>query len=495
MAYKATEQQQAVIDGAVRGESFCVQALAGTGKTSTIINAARSHSANGGTGLVLVFNKENAVQLSARLPSGFTARTLHSLAYQHTGAPRRASLSTGLVRGYEIARSMRIGGWSGTRSKMSGPQLCSVARRTITNMSHTTDAGPGPHHVPNVEGIAHEDLKAFKNTVSSIASRILERAMRPAQILYRIDHDWYVWEWYQNAMNATGAPPSLIRGGERQIFFLDEAQDTTPIEQAIFSAQWPRVAVGDSCQAIYAFRVGPKGDALARYAAEGAPVLPLTQTFRFGEAIARGSDRWLARLGTDLRIVACDKPGRVGPVDRSEPFVTLHRTNAGVIGSVIADIAAGHRTAMFKNGSGMRALAAGLKTLHDGRKTEHPELVAFQSWSDLVEYVTGPDCGDPALRTLVDMCQQHGPGAIVDTLKRCVEWEDAERGHGTIHSFKGMEAPQVLLGSDCREESVLKRSQGDTAARRQYERLMYVAVTRGTSVVDSSAIDNPMEAT
>lgn len=80
---KYTQEQQAAIDLAGQGQTMKVSALAGTGKTSTLVGIAQ---ATQGRGLYLAFNKGIATEAQQRFQgTRCQARTFHSLAYATYG--------------------------------------------------------------------------------------------------------------------------------------------------------------------------------------------------------------------------------------------------------------------------------------------------------------------------------------------------------------------------------------------------------------------------
>ena len=75
-----TEQQNEIFEEIVNGDSdVFVYAGAGTGKTTTIVEA--SHRANARRMAFLAFNKSIATELEKRLPADVTAKTFHALGF------------------------------------------------------------------------------------------------------------------------------------------------------------------------------------------------------------------------------------------------------------------------------------------------------------------------------------------------------------------------------------------------------------------------------
>lgn len=101
---------------------------------------------------------------------------------------------------------------------------------------------------------------------------------------------------------------SVIPAG---FIMFDEAQDANPVTAFVVQDQDSAqvIAVGDSCQAIYGWRGAI--DALSEWPADGR--LHLTQSFRFGPAVAAEANKWLRcwtrRSSSPARQTSCRSSG------------------------------------------------------------------------------------------------------------------------------------------------------------------------------------------
>jgi superfamily I DNA/RNA helicase len=102
MGHPPTPEQQAAIDIAKTGESCVIEALAGTGKTSTLQFISEAMPAKNVT--YIAFNKAIVSEVEGRFPSNVTARTAHSLAYGAVGKNYRNRLNGGRVTSAEVAQ-------------------------------------------------------------------------------------------------------------------------------------------------------------------------------------------------------------------------------------------------------------------------------------------------------------------------------------------------------------------------------------------------------
>src|SRR5260221_240188 len=128
----------------------------------------------------------------------------------------------------------------------------------------------------------------------------------------RFEHDAYlkIWQLGDPVIDAA-------------YVLLDEAQDADPVVTAVLLAQKDMrvISVGDPAQQIYAWR----GAIDAMDAFDGHQ-LTLSQSFRFGPAIADEANKWLELLGSDLVIRGTDSvPSAIGECEW--PEAGLCRTN------------------------------------------------------------------------------------------------------------------------------------------------------------------------
>ena len=87
-----TDQQDRIIQRGVAGDSFKIQALAGTGKTSTLVAMALAIS--GRRGRYLAFNKAIAREAQSKFGSNVKAGTMHALAFGKVGRLYRHARNT-----------------------------------------------------------------------------------------------------------------------------------------------------------------------------------------------------------------------------------------------------------------------------------------------------------------------------------------------------------------------------------------------------------------
>lgn len=183
---------------------------------------------------------------------------------------------------------------------------------------------------------------------------------------------------------------------------VDEAQDADPCIAGIVEAQshGQLIAVGDSAQAIYGWRGA--GDFLAKLGA--AHRLALTQSWRFGKAVAEEGNAWLEVLGTGMRITG--NPARNSKLDHLDrPDAILCRSNAGTVEQLLTAHEAGTKVYLEGGGGEIKRLAEAAERLQNGQPAFHPELVAFKDWSEVIHYAES-DPGGSDLAVGVKLIEQ-----------------------------------------------------------------------------------------
>ena len=465
-----TGEQQAAIDAFATGGTVVIEAGAGTGKTSTLrlLAAARP----GARGLYVAYNKAIQVEAERSFGRNVEARTAHSLAYRVFGAPMRHRLNGPRVTSREAAAilkapSVPLGG----DVVVTPAAVASMSLRTVAGFCHSADEAITARHFPRPEAADGTDLAGLSATVVAVARRAWADLTSTSGRL-KPSHDVYLKLWQLSR-------PSLTY----DFVLFDEAQDADPaVADVIVRQDAQLVAVGDSAQAIYGWRGAT--DFLERAPADHR--VALTQSWRFGPAVAEEANVWLGVLDARLRLAG--SPHRVstlGPVEM--PEAVLCRTNAGCVAEVMAAQDDGRPVALVGGGEDMVALAEAAKRLRAGQPAGHPELVAFNDWADVEEYAEN-DPGGSDLAVAVKLIDTHGPEAIIAAIRGCVPEAEADLAVSTAHKAKGREWGQVLVASDFREPKADPATGAVGPIPRVEAMLAYVTVTRAMGRLDNAGL-------
>lgn len=470
---RPTGEQEAILDFYGTGKPLAVTAGAGTGKTATLVllgHARRTRAR------YVAYNKSIALEAEQKFPAWVKCSTSHSLAFGSAGRMFRHRLDNQKhVPAREVAKILRInepvplpGG-----GKLSPVQVARLAMETLQRFCYSADPEPSGLHAPRKKGLNDPAVQlVLRDMLPPLARRAWADACDPdGQLKYQ--HDWYVKFWQLS-------DPRI----DADVLFVDECQDCNPVLEWVIARQDAQViAVGDSCQAIYGWRGAT--DALDRLGRGNK--LTLSQSFRFGPAIAHEANKWLDLLDADLHLSGYAKvQSRVAAVDG--PRAILARSNAGVMKQVLAQIDAGRKVAIpsprpgVAGGAEIERLAKAAISLKQGRGTDHPELMAFQTWTEVRDYAEN-DPGGEDLLVLVELIDEHTPEKILAMTARLVEERYADVVVSTAHKAKGREWDTVAI-TDFKKPK--KAPDEDEAPLPSPEQMMlaYVAVTRAKQVLD-----------
>ncbi len=179
-------------------------------------------------GRYLAFNKDIAQDAAARFPSTVQCRTAHATAFAALGhryadrlnSPRQPAWKTGQSVG--ILLPVRI-----SDHEISQRALSHNVLRTVTRFCHSADSALAQHHVPRLRGLdAPAGHRQFAELVLPFAAKAWAVLQRPDHGIVRFEHDRYLKMWALTR-------PKI----EADFLLLDEAQDTNPVLEQVFTAQ------------------------------------------------------------------------------------------------------------------------------------------------------------------------------------------------------------------------------------------------------------------
>ena len=452
-----------------RAPHLVVRARAGVGKTTTIIegiNCAPEQNI-----LLCAFNKRIAEELNTRIANEQAqVRTLHALGY--------------------AAIRQRYG-------------HCRVESTRADDLTRRACPKDTPRQIQRLVSLLHTKARDMLGRVPS-APELTRLALFfdyvPDEHWRDYDLDWVVVRAI-NAMQLArdGEPDSvdfadmiylpLVQGLLTPLYDLvvvDEAQDMTmaQLEMAQRSLQkGGRICiVGDDRQAIYGFR-GADSQSIDRLKTElQAAELPLTMTYRCGQAIVERAQR----LVPDIQAGPSNPPGEIVELTLDEVLTearpgdfVLSRLNAPLVSLTLAYLRQGKRARMAGRDIGAGLIAV-LRKLHCTEFETADQIVQkVRAWeiktiSRAMAYGQ-PDQADRArdqaatIYALLD-----GLATWQELLQRCTELfvDDPDAQTilcSTVHKAKGLEADRVYI----LQETLYRR--GVTPEEQNIE---YVAITR-----------------
>lgn len=261
--------------------SIILNAVAGSGKTTTIVEAARNHVSPSVLTTFLAFNKNIAEELQTRVPRHVAVGTFHSACFRalQRTLPRRPSVSKDKIR--DILKE---------NLKWKDQELyLTFATRLV---SYAKSAGVGIPSLPEFSFATFESLVAhFSMTLDSLDAD-LSRAISIAMDAFEQSNSELSVVDFDDMLYLALA--KRVRFDVSSFVFVDEAQDTNAVQRELlklmgrFEGPTPLsrlIAVGDPKQAIYGFR-GADSSALAAIARDfNAKELPLSTCYRCSQAV------------------------------------------------------------------------------------------------------------------------------------------------------------------------------------------------------------------
>jgi hypothetical protein len=467
-SFQPTDEQAHAADRYASGASLTIEALAGTGKTSTLRHLV--HDGPRRRVLYTAFGRKVVADARASFAGRARVSTNHALAFDAIG---RRYLEAGRLERRPTARLLvgRYGWTPDTFARLVSPEHgASLVLAAVQSYLQSADDTLGPSHAAACASrrfLSATEAAALTACVTPLAAYVLSEMLDDESDL-PVTHDAYLKRYCLMR-------PSL----PYDVVMLDEAQDATPAVLGLLAGQSAQlVLVGDSHQAIYGWR-GAR-NALRDMATEAR--CSLTQSFRFGPAVAEVANAVLERrCGSSLALRGA--PGlrsHVGPLPA--PQAILARTNVALVGALVDAVLQGEpRPAVLGGVEELRALLRGVDDLRDGRRPLVPELVDFASYEDLAS-CADTDAGRE-YQVLVTLVSQYGTPALRTLLERVRGNEDrpgASLVLSTAHKAKGAEFQSAALLDDFQ----LPSSGCADLPQDESGNLLYVALTRAREGLD-----------
>lgn len=474
-----TDEQAAILDAVPSGEDLVVEALAGSGKTTTLKMIAQLRPHRPGT--YLVFNKASQSEAAGKFPMAVNVTTAHSLAYRAVGTryahrlPQRGGGSR-RVPARVTAERLHIRPASTGLHYLKPEQLVRLAEATIAQFCLSDRTQILPEHLP--EHAKHLGPRAeVAAVVLPVADRVWQDIVDPSGGAF-FTHSHYLKIWQ------IGRPRLPV-----DYVMFDEAQDADPVIAAVVADQGhtQRIYVGDRNQQLYAWRGAV--DAMSRL---GGRRLSLTRSFRFGPQIAEQANFWLEQLGCELRVVGAGPQGRITAMGGDTgimPDAFLCRGNGTAIQMVIglqnANIRVGLAPGDRSAGADIRSFAFAALDLQAGRGTDYHELSAFRTWHDLLQYIEEEE-NTSDLKRMVNIIVKVGASRVIDAIKGLAPRESAQIMVSTAHKAKGLEWDRVKVADDFAPPT---DPEGNEVAPETAELMLnYVTVTRAKRELDPGSL-------
>lgn len=484
-ALHLTAEQRAIVRST---GNIKINAVAGSGKTTTIIQYAASRP-KGARILYLAFNKSVRMEARKRFSAlglhNVQVETAHSLAYKYIVPNRGYQIGQKDYKTYELAEQL---GLQGNGEKHGEYILANHISKFIAYFCNSS--------AEKVQDLNYLDI-VFDEKAKTFVTNFYQPIEQGTRLLLgkmyngamAITHDFYL-KLFQLSK------PELAY----DYILFDEGQDASPAMLDIFLRQKAtKVIVGDTHQQIYAWRHAVNSLGKVDFAS-----YHLSTSFRFHQDIADLSTEILSwkRHLQEVQPVAITGKGQPA---KANSRATIARTNLGLLLRAIQFIKE-HKDVQhlyFEGNLNSYTYADDGASLYDVLhlfNSKHDRIKdkligAMGNLDELSEYIEKTE--DVQLAMMVEIVREYEndiPSLLKSLKSKHVGDEDkakAEMIFSTVHRSKGMEYDAVQLVEDFVTEARLERLTTEKKADEPIHlakwneeiNLLYVAVTRTKGVL------------
>lgn len=464
-----------------------INAVAGSGKTTTIVEYAKSRPKNCKI-LYLAFNKSVKLEAIKKFESqglkNVKVETAHSLAYKHIIFRYRYKVR---LQGYkinEIAELLKI---KGNEEKHTEYIVANHISKFITYYCNSDKR--------NIQDLNYLDIVTDHNAKTFV--RINYKYIESQTILFlsimdkgkiEITHDFYIKKFQLSN-------PHL----KYDYILFDEGQDASAAMLDIFLKQKAtKVIVGDTHQQIYSWRY-----AINALEKVNFKTFNLSTSFRFGQDIANLAMQILQFKKQNEKqnlITIAGKGNNSVPIAIGiKTKATIARTNLGLLLKAIEYVKEKQNVKQiyFEGNINSYTYADDGASLYDVLHLSNGKhnlikdqlIRSMKNLIELEEYIDKTE--DAQLGMMLEIVKEYGneiPSiikAIKDKHVKNDDKENAEMIFSTVHRCKGMEYDTIQLANDFISQKKLEKlksnsQMGENSISKLNEEinLLYVAITR-----------------
>lgn len=468
--FKLTEEQENIREAFMTGEDIVVTAGAGAAKTTTckVISGDTKDR-----GSYIAYNAAIAAEAKSTFPKNVLCKTSHGFAMGPVGRQYNHKINTTKPTTKQIAKFLDAKIFKLPSDVVIAPwAIARLAMDTVQRFCYSADHEITKYHVPVMPG-ADEVRNELAEFTIPYARKIWADYLKKEGhfINWGRSHDPYLKMAQLQGITLPG-----------EFFMLDEAQDTNPCSQDIFEKQeGQHIAVGDANQQIYGWRGAE--DYMTKMKAKHH--LTLSQSFRFGPAVAEEANKWLELLNAELRIKGFDQiDSEVVALDN--PDAVLCRTNSEIIAQAMQFGEQGKTIAVVGGTDQIKWMAESAIALQSGQSASHPDLIAFKNWGEVKEFVA-EEGGD--LQVFVRLIDNYGAATVLRVAETAIGEKYADVTLSTAHKAKGREWNSVKIGNDFQSPQVDEETGEEKELSRAEMMLAYVSVTRAKNQLDRGSLD------
>ena len=459
---KHTDEQQAIFNCIANSDShIIVNAGAGTGKTTTIVEAANMIGDK--SAAFLAFNKSIAVELAERLPEGVEAKTFHAFGF---AAIRAAGIKT-KVNNYKLNNVIK--------DLLGADYYFAPLKKLVSLVKGSLIEGTD---IQSIKGLIDEyniNFESEREEIMAIEAipAILTLCRTQTHI---IDFDDMIW---LPLVNNYPFP-------KYDVLFVDEAQDFNESQREMISkcVNGGRcIIVGDKNQAIYGFR-GADSNSISLFrqrlltGSRKIQEFPLSISWRCPQSVVQEANRYVKDFSAPSTAIQGAVVVNAAFTPQRKDMV-LCRYNAPLVGAFYDLISQG-KSAYILGRDMTKGLITAVqkvsKNTHMGVKEfeelfmqdfkhNHARLLQQDKKNQALALEDRRDCINIFINKATTV------GGIIEEIKRVFDGSDkGEIMLSTVHKAKGLEADNVYILATERMPHPM--------GGREENNICYVAITR-----------------
>jgi len=439
-----SKYQQNIFDFIKHGQgNGIIEAVAGSGKTTTIVEALKLIPTNQSV-LFIAFNKHIADELAKRVPINCDARTCHSLGFEIL----RKNMGRLKLNENKVANMLKYTIWTEEERKANWSFVRPICKVISLCKSLYIDYDPSIADILDID---------YPPNINWSFGELVWDLFQKDKV---IDFDDMIW-----------LPVTLdLKFPKYDWVFVDEAQDLSPIQiEFIYRLVGGRlIAVGDSHQAIYAFR-GADTLAMSRLReAYNATELPLSICYRCAKSIVNEAKKLVPHIEayqTESGLVKIIKEYSL----KDNDFV-LCRTNAPLVSACLDEIGQGKK-AIVRG----RDIGESLMELAEELSKKGDFLTNLYDWRNNAVERARTESKKIAIEDKADTLQLLYSKKMLYRIQEIFSNNLTGIIFSSIHKAKGLEAENVyILRPDLLPHPKAKKDW----QIEQEKNLKYVAITR-----------------
>lgn len=433
-----TEQENIIYSDA---DNIFVIALAGTGKTTTLIGFSKVRKKE--SFLYLVYNSALKEDVQPKFGNNVRIETIHSLAYKELGFNFKGNLKNQLK--LEDLHNFLMPEVALDICSESLYRVQELMKRFLYSKAKSLEEIPFDEETLN---LAMKYWELMKNKTAPMT------------------HDGYLKLFYLSE-------PKL----DYDWIMVDEAQDASEVMlEIIFPQKASMILVGDNNQKIYGWRGAI--NAFEYDHNKNIDIHTLTHSFRFGPVIANAANQILDFKKAGVKLIGCDRYSTIE--DLEHPYTLITRTSRTIFDEALKAVQAGKKIHIY--GTDFFDLIYDIMNLYLGKKDLiNSEFIRkfdnFKKFASMVDVLGMIEF--KGIVKLVSDYDQSLENSLSLIKKSLVSARLADISFVTAHKSKGSEYLFVKLANDF---TLLHSQTGGRIPLESIDEeelnLIYVAMTR-----------------